>query len=90
MIADGLLPDLVVTDHLMPGMTGVELAKSLRTKLPHVPILLVSGFAEAHGVPHGLPLLNKPFRNADLAQSVVMLTAGFEDQAHYPPVLKGA
>ncbi|WP_426011252.1 PAS domain-containing protein [Caulobacter sp. DWR2-3-1b2] len=75
MIEAGLRPSLIVTDHLMPGMTGVEMAAAVKVALPEVPILLVSGFAEHSGVSPELPLLSKPFRNTDLARSVACLTA---------------
>lgn len=35
--------DLLVTDHAMPGMTGIELAARVRELRPRLPILLVSG-----------------------------------------------
>ena len=35
--------DLLVTDMSMPGMTGWELAKSLRTTRPGLPVLFISG-----------------------------------------------
>jgi DNA-binding NtrC family response regulator len=35
--------DLVVSDHLMPGLTGVELAQAMKTKHPKTPIILISG-----------------------------------------------
>lgn len=38
--------DLVLTDHLMPGMTGRELAKKLLATRPDLPILLISGAGE--------------------------------------------
>jgi PAS domain S-box-containing protein len=50
LIDGGLQPDLVVTDHLMPGMTGVELAESLRTSRPKLPLLIISGYAEEDGI----------------------------------------
>lgn len=66
--------DLVVTDHLMPGMTGAELARALRETMPDVMILLVSGFAEVEGVAPDLPRLTKPFRKDELAASIAGLS----------------
>ncbi|MGD2062531.1 MAG: PAS domain S-box protein [Nitrospirota bacterium] len=39
--------DLVVTDHMMPDLTGIRLAEELRGVLPGLPIVLVTGFGEA-------------------------------------------
>lgn len=38
--------DLVVSDHLMPGMSGIELARQLKAIHPGLPILLLSGVKE--------------------------------------------
>ena len=73
LINGGLRPGIVITDHLMPGMTGVDLAASLQTMLPGTPVLLVSGFAEHSGIDLHLPLLSKPFRNSELARSISAL-----------------
>ena len=67
--------DLVVTDDLMPGMTGAELARRLAALRPGLPLLIVSGFAEAAGIAPDLPRLTKPFRQADLATMLAGLTA---------------
>ncbi|OHC91257.1 MAG: hybrid sensor histidine kinase/response regulator [Sphingomonadales bacterium GWF1_63_6] len=67
LIEGGVVPAILVTDHLMPGMNGEELARSLRTRLPEIPVLIVSGYAEAEGIAPDLPRLTKPFRNAELA-----------------------
>ncbi|MDQ0466488.1 signal transduction histidine kinase/CheY-like chemotaxis protein [Caulobacter ginsengisoli] len=67
--------DLLVTDHLMPGMTGTELARAVRERWPHQRLLIISGFAEAEGLAADLPLLAKPFRQADLAASLAGLKA---------------
>jgi CheY-like chemotaxis protein len=74
LIDGGLQPDLVVTDHLMPGMTGVELAESLRTSRPKLPLLIISGYAEEDGIDPSLARLTKPFRNAELTASLAALS----------------
>ncbi len=67
LIGQGLRPDVLVTDHLMPGMDGVELARVLMEQLPALRPLVISGYAEAEGVAPDLPRLEKPFRRAELA-----------------------
>jgi CheY-like chemotaxis protein len=42
--------DLVVTDYKMPRMDGLELIGRLRGEAPSLPIVLLSGFAEALGM----------------------------------------
>jgi PAS domain S-box-containing protein len=76
LVAQGLTPDLLVTDHLMPGMTGVDLASTLRAQFPELPVLVVSGYAEVEGLTSGLPRLTKPFRSAELAASLASLMPG--------------
>lgn len=70
LIADGLVPDLLVSDHLMPGMTGTELARQLRAQLPQVGVLIVSGYADVETLSPDLAHLPKPFRQADLEQAI--------------------
>jgi signal transduction histidine kinase/CheY-like chemotaxis protein len=65
--------DLLVTDHLMPGVTGTDLARRIRTDRPGVPVLLVSGYAESDGVAADLPRLTKPFRKDELAASIAQI-----------------
>lgn len=67
LLEEGLRPDLLVTDHLMPGMNGTDLAHAVLSALPSTQILIVSGYAETNGVEPSLPRLTKPFRNAELA-----------------------
>jgi CheY-like chemotaxis protein len=73
LVGDGLAPDLLVTDHLMPGMSGADLADALRSARPDLPVLIVSGYAQAEGIGPGLARLTKPFRNAELAASLSAL-----------------
>ena len=53
----GVTPDIVVTDHLMPGMSGTELARLLRSDWPSIKVLIVSGYAETVGIAPDLPRL---------------------------------
>lgn len=39
--------DLVLTDQLMPGQTGTELARAIKSQWPDLPVLLLSGINEA-------------------------------------------
>lgn len=73
LIHEGAAPDILITDHLMPGMSGAELAHSLRTLRPELPVLIVSGYAEIDTLPVDLPRLTKPFRITDLAACLAAL-----------------
>ncbi|HEX8063280.1 MAG TPA: PAS domain S-box protein [Allosphingosinicella sp.] len=72
-LIDVRVPDLVITDHLMPGLTGTDLALILASERPGLPVLIVSGYADIEGLPADLPRLTKPFRQADLADCVARL-----------------
>jgi signal transduction histidine kinase/DNA-binding response OmpR family regulator len=66
--------DLLITDYLMPGLRGSELAEEVRRRKPGLPILLMTGYANlAKGEAAGIPRLPKPFREADLARNVALL-----------------
>ena len=69
----GLLPELLITDHLMPGMTGVQLVREARALKADLPALIVSGYAELDGIAPDLPRLTKPFRKDELALSLEQL-----------------
>lgn len=73
LIRKGGVPDLLVTDHLMPGMSGAALAREACRIKPELPVLIVSGYAEVEGVAPDLPRLTKPFRNAELASMIATL-----------------
>ncbi|HXO39314.1 MAG TPA: response regulator [Candidatus Acidoferrum sp.] len=38
--------DLVLSDQLMPGLTGTELARQIKTRWPSLPVILISGVNE--------------------------------------------
>ena len=65
--------DVIVTDHLMPGMSGTELARHVQHIRPELPVLLVSGYAEIEGVDADRPRLTKPFRKDELAATLLTL-----------------
>ena len=67
--------DLLVTDHLMPGMSGTELARTVRAARLGLPVLLVSGYGEREGLDADLPRLTKPFRKDELASRLSELSA---------------
>ena len=69
-------PDLVITDHLMSGITGVQLAEAVRERRPAVRVLVISGFAEADGLAPDLPRLTKPFRQTELSAKLQELGLG--------------
>jgi len=66
-------PDLVIIDFIMPGMTGAEVARKIRSCQPDQPILFVSGYSETEAVKRiapDAPLLAKPFRAEALQKAV--------------------
>ena len=38
--------DLIITDQVMPGLTGVEISKAILELRPNIPILLITGYSE--------------------------------------------
>jgi signal transduction histidine kinase/CheY-like chemotaxis protein len=68
----------VVADEVMPGLSGTQLTKALRLHMPHLPVLLVSGYggallasrAAAAGVTR---VLAKPLQRAELARALAEL-----------------
>ncbi|MES3153108.1 PAS domain-containing hybrid sensor histidine kinase/response regulator [Sphingomonas faeni] len=70
-IRAGVDADVLVSDYLMPGMTGGQLISELWASGHRIPALLVTGYAAAgEDVPEGVIRLSKPFRQADLASRV--------------------
>jgi PAS domain S-box-containing protein len=73
--------DLLVSDYLMPGMTGIELATEARRIAPDLPVLLITGFADMPAGDGGdVSRLPKPFRRRELARALVQLGAAAGDQ----------
>ncbi len=83
--------DLVLTDVVMPGMTGAAFAAQAHASRPDLPVLFMSGYepqgAAAEGWPDpGAQVISKPFsRAALLARVTQMLTADTDASAGQQP-----
>lgn len=63
--------DLVITDQVMPGMTGTALADRIRSERPELRLLLASGYTDLPlGAGLMMPKLRKPFDLSTLARSI--------------------
>jgi signal transduction histidine kinase/ActR/RegA family two-component response regulator len=78
LLESGLAVDLLVTDLTMPGMGGRELAARVRTRLPEVGVVFISGYAPdaswLDDVP-GAVFLAKPFTPSELLRFTGKATA---------------
>ncbi|WP_049975897.1 hybrid sensor histidine kinase/response regulator [Azospirillum sp. B506] len=75
LLDDGYRPDVIVTDHMMPGMTGLDMARLLRARQDGTPILMVTGYAEdltstAAAQDVALTVLSKPVEPSRLVRSI--------------------
>jgi DNA-binding NtrC family response regulator len=77
-IQSGDLPEeirLVITDHLMPGMSGADFVRALRKTHPTLPVLVISGLEEAEQEYAGLNVTfrMKPLLPESLLETVKQL-----------------
>jgi len=72
-LRDGFVPDLLISDHLMPGMSGEDLAHEVEALYPAMKVLIISGFADLEGISPKIPRLNKPFRHQQLSAAIDQL-----------------
>ncbi|WP_210359050.1 PAS domain-containing sensor histidine kinase [Sphingomonas beigongshangi] len=72
LLKDGLNPTVVVTDHLMSGMSGAALGRELS---PRTPVLIVSGYAENSEIEPHFARLMKPFRQDELSAKLAEIRA---------------
>jgi len=68
--------DAVFTDVVMPGMSGIEMAKRIKELYPNLPVILTSGFSDvlAQEGTHGFDLLRKPYSIEELARTLRQAT----------------
>lgn len=71
MLAQGPPIDLLVTDHVMPQMTGAQLITVALEQQPQLPVILATGYAELPAqLPFAAVRLAKPFDQAALARAI--------------------
>jgi signal transduction histidine kinase len=72
LLGSGLKVDVVLTDHVMPMMTGLQLAGCIQEKFPGLPIILATGYAELPVDPSslGIARLAKPCTQHDIAVAI--------------------
>jgi len=84
-LASAVLPyELVITDVVMPGMSGADLAREISVCYPLVKVLFISGYPDDDDLvrdvaQYKLPFLAKPFSTADLLHTVRRL---LDDERH--------
>jgi signal transduction histidine kinase/ActR/RegA family two-component response regulator len=72
LLDSGLKVDVVLTDHAMPSMTGLQLAGCIQEKFPGLPIILATGYAELPVDPMtlGIARLAKPCTQHEIAMAI--------------------
>ncbi len=74
-LEEGLQPDLVLLDILMPGIDGLQVLRSLKNnkKTSEIPVVMLTALAQENVVLHGIKLgakdyIRKPFHPKELAE----------------------
>jgi len=70
LAARASLYNVVFSDVMMPGMSGIELGQEIGRLYPTLPVVLTSGYSEvlAQTGSHGFELLNKPYSIDELSR----------------------
>ena len=75
LLANGLEANVVVSDYLMPGMDGGEVARRVAASKPDVRVLLITGYTGPAEDVLNLARLSKPFGQRELASALASLFA---------------
>ncbi len=74
-VIEGVRPHVLLTDYLLPGMTGLELAKRCHARWPNLRVILMSGYGGDHQLDEAvragsISFLRKPASLIDLAEEL--------------------
>ena len=62
--------DLLITDIVMPGMSGKKMAEAMLSRCPDMKVLFVSGYGDSQESELTAPFLQKPFTSEELAWKI--------------------
>lgn len=64
--------DVILSDVVMPGMGGLKFAETLARELPHIPVVLATGYSQeiAESGSGGHSVIRKPYRLATLSEAL--------------------
>jgi CheY-like chemotaxis protein len=89
-------PDLLITDVMMPQLSGIELAIRMKEQCPKCKILLFSGCADtvdllasAREQGHNFNMLSKPVHPSDLLREITEQTAKKKTAAYALGIVPG-
>jgi len=73
--------DAIISDIMMPGMSGIELAEEIARQKPGLPVVLMTGYSDKleAGAAVSWPVLAKPFALKDLAASLISARSSVPD-----------
>jgi signal transduction histidine kinase/CheY-like chemotaxis protein len=77
---DAMAFDAIFSDVVMPGISGLALARELRQRRPDLPVVLTSGYSEelAHSGHEGFEFLSKPYSADQVSRALSRTMLGVE------------
>lgn len=85
----GICPEILITDHVMPGMNGLDLAQAVARSFPQVPVVLVSGYDGLEATPADVVRMTKPFRQHELQAGIARARRQAQSRAAFKSVRAG-
>jgi CheY-like chemotaxis protein len=78
LLAEGARFDVVFSDVVMPGMSGLELGREIERRYPGLPVVLTSGYSHvlAQEGPQGFELLQKPYATEEVSRVLQRVLQG--------------